>query len=84
MAVETIKTRYKYIEFAESEPTLWVCTNRAHGDSLGCVEWYRQWRRWVFTPNHNTVFSVDCLQDIIHFVGQLPGHGPVSKPRQCG
>lgn len=71
---ETIKTRYKYIEFSDGdgEGGMWVCANRYHGDSLGCVEFYSPWRRWVFTPNHDTTFSADCLRDVIHFMSQLP------------
>ncbi len=70
-----LKTKYKYIHFESNgiddngHPN-YICWNNKNYDSLGVVE-YGAWKRYIFAPDMNTEFSVDCLQDIIHFIGQL-------------
>lgn len=51
----------------------YVCFNKKSGEGLGLVLWQESWKQWVFQPNDELmlVFSVACLQDIIHFIGQL-------------
>lgn len=68
-----MKTVYKYIAFEEQIPDFqWRCVNRKSQDLLCLVSYYPRWRQWVMEPNAGTVFSVDCLEDVIHFIGQLP------------
>ena len=71
--VDSIKTRYMFIEFNEIlENVQWMCVNRKEQDMLGVVSYYPRWRQWVFEPERYCQFSVDCMQDIIHFINQLP------------
>jgi hypothetical protein len=67
-----MKTVYKYIRFVkdETEP-YYVCNNKNTGVLLGWVEWEHHWQQWVFATTTGTIFSVACLQDIIHFISQL-------------
>lgn len=69
---DTVKTKYKHIHF-EKEGKLWQCWSNNNEVMLGRCEYYKLWNQWVFTPNRHwdCVFSVSCLRDIIHFIGQL-------------
>jgi hypothetical protein len=73
-----MKTEYRFICFQQYQPDQWGCYNRKSKDGLGVVFWYKPWKQWCFTPDTKTVFSTDCLADIIHFIGQLPKGGPVA------
>lgn len=67
-----MKTKYKFIEFVQPEDrNFWCCYNRKKGDDLGSVEWCGPWKKWIFCPDEDAVFSADCLADIQHFMGQL-------------
>jgi hypothetical protein len=76
-----MKTEYKYIEFNEQklkrkrdgkDVTVWFCQNRKIGTHLGWVEYYDEWKQYVFTATDNTmIFSASCLTDIAHFLKQL-------------
>lgn len=73
-----MQTKYKHIEFKQiplvkfhGHP-VWECVNIKHGDALGTVSFYDTWNQYVFSASDNTmIFSVSCMQDIIHFIGQL-------------
>lgn len=74
-----MKRKYRHIHFEEAETALlkekpyWRCKNNRSGATLGIVEKYSAWNKWVFEPTANCVFDTKCLQDIIHFLGQLEG-----------
>lgn len=72
-----MKTEYQYIRFekvAEKPKTaVYACLNIHSGDELGEVKWYGPWRQYCFFPAVLlAVFNVSCLQDICHFIKQLP------------
>jgi len=70
-----MKTIYKYIYFEviEEKPKtkVWGCFTIAGHSRLGEVKWYGPWRQYTFSPIPDTDFSMDCLDDIKHFLGQL-------------
>jgi hypothetical protein len=70
-----MQTKYKHIDFAQAKSNgqdVWVCNNTKHDEVLGLIEYYEPWKQYVFSATDNTmIFSVSCLQDIIHFIGQL-------------
>ena len=71
-----MKTKYKHIHFLKdidnhSDKPLWICRGNRTGGDLGCVVWYSRWRQYCFFTDGQAVFSIDCLADIIHFIGQL-------------
>lgn len=74
-----MKTKYKHIHFIKADTELlneepyWRCKNNRSVCTLGIVEMYREWNKCVFVPSPNCVFDTSCLQDIIHFIGQLKG-----------
>jgi len=48
----------KYLMFESDEPKpntkVWRVLNRHHGDLLGYVKWYAQWRQYCFFPKIDT------------------------------
>ena len=76
-----MKHKYKRIHFLRADTDLlkekpyWRCKNNRTYATLGIVEMYSQWNKYVFEPTANCAFDISCLQDIIHFMGQLKGGG---------
>lgn len=72
-----MKTHYEYIYFektTEEKPNktlTWYVKNKRSNDFLGRIEWYPRWRCYCLNPTMDTVFSLDCLADIIDFIKQL-------------
>lgn len=69
-----MKTRYKFIHFApraDDADGIWECCNNRYGDLLGKVSFDKQWKQWIFVPEYGSIFSRDCLEDIISFTKQL-------------
>lgn len=57
--------KFKFIEFIPSgdKKYPYECINRKHQTTLGFIG--KQWGENCFFPSDRTVFSVDCLRDII-------------------
>lgn len=69
-----MKVKYTHIHFADcstSEEVVYVCRNNKTGDILGFVEYDNPWRRFRFRPNGHPDLDNGCLNDIVHFMGQL-------------
>lgn len=45
--------------------------NRKHGEILGGIRWYGPWKRFVFLPREGTVWSEDCLMNVMGFLLKL-------------
>ena len=41
--------------------------NKKGGYPLGFIEWCDEWKQYIFCPEGDMQFSVDCLEDIIEF-----------------
>ena len=65
-----MKTRYEHIRF-EKEGNIYHCQSNKSDAVLGCCYHYEPWHQWIFEFNYKGGFSVSCLRDIIHFIGQL-------------
>lgn len=37
-------------------------------NSLGLIQWWVGWRRYVFVPNEGTLFDSGCLKEITTFI----------------
>ena len=67
-----MKTHYKYIHFGEDQSDGGcACFNNRSNKKLGDLDYYEQWKQWVFMPEMNTVYNVECLLDIADFLKQL-------------
>jgi len=51
--------------------TVWLVVNNSSGGLLGGIEWYSQWRQYVFMPEGETIFNNGCLKDIQDFLTEL-------------
>lgn len=64
--------RYKYIHFVVKSKTektkIWSCRNNLSGKELGIVKWNSQWRQYCYYPTIQAVYSMSCMEDIIHFI----------------
>ena len=65
----------KYLEFntLEQKPKTKVIeiVSKRGGERLGIIKWYPRWRQYAFFPEANTIFNIECLNDIILFTRGL-------------
>jgi hypothetical protein len=65
----------KYISFVKIESKgkteIYNIINNNSSCILGVIKWNCGWRRYCFYPQGDTIFSVDCLEDIINFTNDL-------------
>ena len=59
---------YGYITNKRKTPIYQVRPTRNDFDFLGEIKYYPGWRKFVFTPNANTQFDDECLNDIADFI----------------
>lgn len=64
-----------YLKFEEKEnpgkKTKILLVTNTSGEHLGAVAWQNNWRQYIFKPAADTVFSKDCLADILEQVKRL-------------
>lgn len=73
-----MKTEYKYIKF-ENCGSMWICRNRKKDYPLGMVTYIGKWKEWEFCPDSDMGFTIECLNDIAHFIGQLNEQSKAAK-----
>lgn len=65
----------KYLEFntLEQKPRTKVIEiiSKRGKERLGIIKWFGRWRQYAFFPVAGTIFNVECLNDIISFMGGL-------------
>lgn len=47
---------------------VYLVSSNHSGDILGEIKWYAPWRRYVFHPKEETLYSHDCLEEIAQFI----------------
>ena len=61
-----------HLDFDEIKDTgktrIWEVVLIESGEILGKVRWYWAWRRYVFFPNPNTFYDVECMNTITKFI----------------
>lgn len=45
--------------------------NNNDNEFLGIISWGTGFRKYCFYPNNDTMYSADCLEDIIKFIEKL-------------
>jgi len=81
-----LATEYRYIHFIElsikgCKTTTYSVRNNKSDDSLGLIQWYPQWRQYIFFPANDTIYSAGCLRDIDTFITELMGARKTASPR---
>jgi len=71
-----MKTKYKHIYFEQISSlgrfhASYICRNNKTASMLGHIDWYPDWKRYVFEGGRNCFFDASCLRDIIDFMEQL-------------
>jgi hypothetical protein len=68
--------KYKYFTIRQAaeeqfnkRPVYRIFNNKSE-DEIGLISWYSPWRKFVFCPHptERTVFSEDCLLNVIDFI----------------
>ena len=64
----------KYLEFIEVKDTgktkVWQIISKTSGFILGHIRWWGAWRQYCFFPSPETLFNIQCMQDIQNFIKQ--------------
>ena len=72
---DEIELMSKYLEFAllEKKPKTQVIKvmSKLHGNRLGVIKWFGRWRQYGFFPEPETVFNIECLNDIQSYIKGL-------------
>lgn len=58
----------RFIEFKRQAGDEWDVLNKRHGDYLGCIVWYADWRCYTLEADETAVFNGECLRDIAAFM----------------
>jgi len=65
----------KYLKFVlvkyKPKTKVYAVVSVNHGNELGRIEWFSQWRQYCFMPFGMTVWNTNCLKDIENFVTVL-------------
>jgi len=66
-------SKYLEFQFLERKPKTKVIGvySKRSGDRLGIIKWYGAWRQYAFFPSGNTLYNVECLNDIIIYIRGL-------------
>ena len=64
----------KQTDIAGGITTRYIVMSRRN-EILGWVRWYSPWNRWCFLPCEGTVWSDNCLTDIVDFILGLAKKG---------
>lgn len=74
-APKPMSREYKYFRIVETErkpkTKVYAVINKKSGFQLGAIQWYSAWRQYCFAPAADTIFSDDCMQDIVNFVKEI-------------
>ena len=67
-----VKTKYKYIKF-DYQPMSgkWLITNHRYNEHIGLISYDKKWKEWELVPFEDTGWTIECLEDVIHFIKQL-------------
>lgn len=60
------ETQYlRFIEFPKREKTRIIAVmNKHHEEVIGMIKWFARWRQYCFFPVNNTVWNINCLNDV--------------------
>ncbi len=61
-----MRKRLTFKKYLDVENTYYV--KNKSGDKLGDIEYYKDWKCWIFQPEISTIFSDDCLLEIQGFL----------------
>jgi hypothetical protein len=61
---------FKFIE-QKPKTKVFAVISIMHGNRLGTIKWFGRRRQYAFFPENNTVWNIECLNDIQEFIKEL-------------
>jgi hypothetical protein len=67
------ETQYlRFIEFEKKEKTRVIAVmNKYHEEVIGIIKWFSRWRQYCFFPVNETVWNINCLNDVNSVINML-------------
>lgn len=59
------------VEFFSNKTHMYQLVNKLSGDTIGTIKWYGAWRKYCFFPNNDTVWDINCLNDITRLIKDI-------------
>jgi len=71
-----VERKYRFFTISEygainGKPVYRIVSNGHDRDTLGNIYWYPAWKCWVFETEPGSIWSEDCLANIIAFLGEV-------------
>ena len=72
---------YVDFELAEKKPktAVYHVLSKSGGDILATIRWHGPWRKYVFDPADETLWSCGCLAEVQTFIEDLMNARKVAK-----
>lgn len=60
------ETQYlRFVEFPKREKTRIIAVMNIHHEQIiGMIKWFGRWRQYCFFPSSETVWNINCLNDV--------------------
>jgi uncharacterized protein YprB with RNaseH-like and TPR domain len=67
------ETQYlRFVEFEKKEKTKVIAVmNIHHEEIIGMIKWFARWRQYCFFPTNETVWNINCLNDVNSVITML-------------
>ena len=59
---------FSKVEVKGRKTPIFIVRNKNNFVLLGQINFYPQWRKYVFEPSEDVIFDTSCLKDIISFM----------------
>lgn len=57
--------RFELVRRPGRKTMTWVVVSQSSGVKLGEIRWHSPWRQYCFFPSSETIFNVECMNDIV-------------------
>ena len=68
---ETQYLVFEDMEVKKRKTKLLAIRNKNSEDIIGYIEWYGPWRQYTFFPEFDTVWNINCLNDVQEVIQKL-------------
>lgn len=76
-------TYTRFTEIADTGKTkVWAVDNVNDGSHLGVIKWHGPWRKYVLRIEEKTIWSADCLRDVVEFIEKRMAERSLEQARR--
>ena len=68
---ETKYLRFIDVEAYRQKTKIISIVNIHHDEVIGEIKWFSKWRQYCFSPNFNTIWNKECLEDVNSIIKEL-------------